>query len=252
MRSAFRIIALSLIILLTLSAAGSFAQAPAKKKKPRTLRESARKSMHSRDSLFQALNKSDTSMNNLLQKFSQYTSSFNQINNALAEGLDTSDIGEQVPSVIKRIAKIKQLANTRKSSTLRYLTVLRDNLDHLQDQMDGWQGDLDDINTKLVQNQHDILRFKSDTLLANAIPTDSALRDAFFDRRAELGDLWRKTDSANRTALYKLNLLQNKVATSYTSILDATDVIDSKIRRFAARAMTGEFGPIWTTDNQYN
>ncbi len=142
--------------------------------------------MHARDSLFQALNKSDTSINNLVQKLSQYTTTFNEINNSLAEGLDTADVSEQIPSVIKRLSRIKALANTKKSSTLRYLFVLRDNLDRMQDQLDSWGNDLDDVNTKLVQNQHDLLKFKSDSLLHNAVPSDSALREAFFDKRADV------------------------------------------------------------------
>ena len=162
MRKSSRLATLGLLLLIFFSVSSSFAQTPVKKKKPKTLRENERKSMHSRDSLFQALNKSDTSINSLVQKLSQYTNTFNQINNGLAEGLDTGDVGDEMPAVVKRIAKIRVLANTRKSSTLRYLFVLRDNLDHLQDQLEGWQGDLDDVNTKLVQNQHDILRFKSD------------------------------------------------------------------------------------------
>ena len=52
------------------------------------------------------------------------------------------------------------------------------------------------------------------------MPSDSALREAFFDQRADLGRLWRKTDSANRGDLFKVNLLQNKLATSYTDVLD--------------------------------
>ncbi|HJP61812.1 MAG TPA: mechanosensitive ion channel domain-containing protein, partial [Mucilaginibacter sp.] len=251
MRKSSKIAALCLLLLIGFSIS-SFAQTSIKKAKPHTARESARKSMHSRDSLFQALNKSDTSINNLVQKISQYTTNFNQINNSLAEGLDTSEVSQQIPLVIKRISRIKILANTKKSSTLRYLFVLRDNLDHMQDMLDGWQGDLDDVNSKLVQNQHDLLRFHADSLLRNAVPTDSAVRDAFFDSRADLGQLWKKADSANRSALFKVNLLQNKVAASYTNVLDGNDFIDSKIKKFAIRAVGGEFGPIWVKDKQYN
>jgi len=252
MRRSSKLAALGLLLLILFSAGSSFAQGPVKKKKPKTLRESARKSMHSRDSLYQALNKSDTSINSLVQKISQYTTTFNQIDNTLAEGLDTADESQQMPAFIKRIGRIRTLADTRKSSTLRYLFVLRDNLDHMQDLLEGWQGDLDDVNTKLVQNQHDLLRFRADSLLANAVPTDTALREAFFDRRAELGQLWYKADSANRNCLFKLNLLQNKVSSSVTNVLDVTDLIDSKIKKFAIRAMGGEFGPIWVKDKQYN
>ncbi len=248
----FKIASLALL-LFALFASNSFAQEViVKKKKPKAVRETVRKSMHSRDSLFQALNKSDTSINNLVQKLSQYTTTFNQINNSLSEGLDTAEVSQQIPSVIKRVNRIKILINTKKSSTLRYLFVLRDNLDRLQDELDGWEGDLDDVNTKLVQNQHELLRFHSDSLIRNAAPTDSALREAFFDRRAELGQLWRKTDSANRGDLFKVNLLQNKIATLYTSVVDGTDQIDSKIKKFAIRAMSGEFDYVWIRNNQYN
>ncbi|MBS1532223.1 MAG: mechanosensitive ion channel [Bacteroidetes bacterium] len=250
MRKSSRIAALCLLLVFAFLG-GSFAQTVAKKKKPRTLRESERKSMRSRDSLFQALNKSDTSINSLLQKISQYSTTFNQVNNSLAEGLDTGDVSQQLPLIVKRISRIKTLANNKKSSTLRYLFVLNTSLDKMQDQLSNWQSDLDDVNTKLVQNQHDLLRFKSDSVLRNAVPTDSALREAFFDSRAELGQLWHRTDSLNRSALFKINLLQNKLATSYTNVLDESDQIDSKIKKFAIRAMAGEFGPIWVKDHQY-
>jgi potassium-dependent mechanosensitive channel len=251
MNKIFKVAVLSLLAITFLSY-DTTAYAQAKKKKPKTARDSERKSIRSRDSLFQALNKNDTSINNLVEKISQYTTNFNQINNNLAEGLDTGDVSEQLPTVVKRISRIKALANSKKSSTLRYLFVLQDNLDHLQDQLQGWQGDLDDVNTKLVQNQHDLLLFRSDSLLANAVPSDSVLRESFFDRRADLGQLWHTVDSINRNDLIKVNLLQNKVAASYTNVIDASDFIDSKIRKFAVRAVGGEFGFIWEGDHQYN
>jgi potassium efflux system protein len=248
----FKIITLSLLILFAFSIDSTFAQTAAKKKKPTTDRESARKSMRRRDSLFQVLNKNDTSAATMFQHLQQYTTSFNQINNGLAEGLDTTDESEQLPLVQRRLNRIRTLANTKKSSTLRYLFVLRDNLDHLQDMMSGWQDDLDDVNTKLVQNQHDILKFRTDTALANAMPSDTALREAFFDKRADLGALWKTTDSANRSDLFKVNLLQNKISTAYSNVLDGTDQIDSKIRKFAIRALSGEFDYIWVPDHTYN
>lgn len=228
--------------MTTLGSHSGFAQE--KKKKPKSLGDSARKSMHTRDSVFQSISKSDTSINSLLQRVQQYTTTFNQINNSLAEGLDTSEVSEQLPIVFKRINKIQSLANTKKSGTLRYLFVLRDYIDHLQDQMSGWQSDLDDVNAKLIQNQHDILRFTKDSLL-KIVPTDSALKVTFFAKRAVLKALWRKTDSVNRSNLFKVNLLQNQVTTAYANVVDADDHIDSKIRRFAIRAEDGEFGYLW-------
>ncbi|HVV55751.1 MAG TPA: mechanosensitive ion channel domain-containing protein, partial [Mucilaginibacter sp.] len=138
-----------------------------------------------------------------------------------------------------------------KSSTLRYLSVLRDNLDHMQGEMDGWQSDLENINARLVQNQHDIIRFSTDNSL-NEVPDNEELRMAYFEQGAKVRALWMKTDSANRKALFKLNLLQNKVANTYTTVLDESDQIDSKIKIFAIRAESGEFDYIWKKNNQYS
>ena len=244
----FKIIVLSILVVITFSVDNSFAQD--KKKKPKNLRESARKLKHSRDSLLQTLSKTDTSVNSLIQRVEQYKTTFNQINNSLAEGLDTADESQQLPIVVKRIEKIQSVVNTKKSSTLRYLFVLRDNLDRIQDNLEGWQSDLDDVNTKLVQNQHDILKFTTDSLL-KIIPTDSLLKYTYLAQLKAVKGLWHKTDSANRNNLYKVNLLQNKVTTAYSNILDATDQIDTKIKRFALRAESGEFGYIWENNTQY-
>jgi potassium efflux system protein len=242
MRKIAKVFLLITVVLTTLGVHNTFAQE--KKKKPKSLRDSARKSMHKRDSVLQTLSKADTSVNTLLQRVAQYTTTFNQINNSLAEGLDTAEVSEQLPIVVKRISKIQSLTNTKKSGTLRYLFVLRDNIDHLQDQMSDWQSDLDDVNAKLIQNQHDILQFTKDSLL-KIVPTDSALRVNFFAQRAAVKALWRKTDSTNRSNLFKINLLQNRVTTAFANVLDADDQIDSKIKKFTIHAEGGEFGYLW-------
>src|ERR1700744_1875279 len=109
MRSLLKLL---LFAVLTLSFS-----AHAQSKKPKSVRESERKARRSRDSVFQTLNKADTSINSLLQRTEQYISSFNQINNSLAQGLDTSDVSQQMASVSKRLDKIQTQINTKKSST---------------------------------------------------------------------------------------------------------------------------------------
>ncbi len=221
-----------------------------KKKKPKSLRENARKSMHTRDSVFLALSRSDTSGATLLQHLQQYTTTYNQINNTLSEGLDTTDESLQLPTVNKRLSRIRTLANTRKSSTLRYLFVLRDNLDHLQDLLNGWQASLDSVNAKLISNQKEILRFQSDSLL-KILPGDSTIRAAFLNKKGDVLKLWKKTDSANRKNLFKVNLIQNQISTAFTDMTDESDQIDSKIKRFAIRALGGEFDYIWKRNDQF-
>ncbi|TSJ40698.1 mechanosensitive ion channel [Mucilaginibacter corticis] len=218
----------------------------------KTLRKKERKAVHTRDSIYRTFNQSDTSINNLLQRLETYTATFKQTNNNLAAGLDTADISQRLPSTIRRINKIKDQANTHKASTLRYLFVLRDNLDHLQGVVKGWQTNLDAIDDKLVQNQSDIVKFPKDSLLLKTIPTDSVLRSTFFSERLIAFNLYLKTDSANRKNLFKINILQNRVATAYANILDESDQIDDKVSKFASRAFDGEFGYIWEIDKSYN
>jgi potassium efflux system protein len=214
-------------------------------------RERQRKEMQSRNMLLRALDKSDTSISSLLQRIEQYSTVYNQINNSLSQGLDTTDLSQQLPAVIKRIDKIDSLTNTHKSSTLRYMFVLNDNLDHIQDKLDGWQSDLSDISTKLIQNQNDLLKLPKDTLL-KTVPSDSLVRKTFFKQRKAVWMMWRKADSINRRALLKVSLLQDEIAISYNKALDESDHINSKIKSFAIKAISGESGYIWNTDVQYN
>lgn len=245
-----KLISLLTLLVAVFSPFNGFAQA--KNKKPViTKRESERKAMHSRDSLLHTLNKSDTSINSLLQRVEQYTTSFNQISNNLADGLDTVDISEQLPPIIKRVNKISGVAKTHKSSSLRYLAVLRDNLDKIQAILDGWQSDLQDVNTKLVENQKDLLKFTKDSVL-KTVPSDSLVRRTFFAQLKSARHLWRNLDSINRRALLKVNLLQDKIAVSYTQTLDENDQIDTKIKGFAMKAMSGETGYIWEDNPQYD
>ncbi|SHM08877.1 mechanosensitive ion channel family protein [Mucilaginibacter sp. OK098] len=250
MRKIIKLTPIIIFLLLAFSSYSGFAQD--KKKKPEaTKRETERSKMHLRDSLLRSFNRSDTSVNSLLQRIEQYTTTFNQINNNLAEGIDTAEISQGFPPALKRINKIDSLTNTHKSSTLRYLFVLRDNLDHLQGQLEGWQSDLEDAGTKLVQNQRELIKFAKDTSL-KIIPADSIIRETFFAQRKGVRQLFRKTDSVNRANLLRVNLLQDKIAVAYTKTLDESDHIDAKIKRFALKAIDGESDYIWNTGLQYN
>ncbi len=250
MRRIIKFTPLIVLLVAVFSSFNGFSQA--KPKKPVvTKRESERKAMRSRDSLLHTLNKSDTSINSLLQRVEQYATSFNQISNNLADGLDTVDISQKLPPIVKRLNKISSVAKTHKSSSLRYLSVLRDNLDKIQDMLDGWQSDLQDVNTKLVENQRDLLKFTKDSVL-KTVPSDSLVKRTFFAQLQSTRHLWRNLDSINRRALLKVNLLQDKIAVSYTQALDEDDQIDGKIKGFAMKAMSGETGYIWEDDPQYD
>lgn len=240
---------LLLFLIVVLNNVPAFSQVTNKKKEG-SRREIERRKMHLRDSALRSINRGDTSMNGLLQRVEQYAANFNQINNNLSDGLDTIEISQELKPVIRRIDKIGKLTNTHKSSTLRYLFVLNDNIDRIQDNLDGWQSDLADISAKLIQNQTDLLKFTKDTLL-RIVPSDSVVRKTFFAQRRAVRALWSKTDSLNRSDLLKLNLLQDKVAISYTKTLDESDQIDARIKNFAMKAISGESDYIWNTGIDY-
>ncbi|HAL81531.1 MAG TPA: hypothetical protein DCO83_04255 [Mucilaginibacter sp.] len=242
-----RLIVLAIVICCSLNVLAETKN----KKMLLTKRETARRAMESRNALLRSLNKSDTSINSLLQRVEQYTTSFNQISNNLADGLDTADISQQLPSVIKRIDKINIVTKTHKSSTLRYLAVLRDNLDNIEGKLDDWQTELEGVNTKLAQNQTDLLKFHNAPLL-KTVPSDSVVRKTFFTQLKVVKLLWHNTDSTNRSDLLKVNLLQDKIAVAYTKTLDESEQIDSKIKGFAKKAISGESGYIWDAAPQYD
>jgi len=236
--------------VLSLAVTNGYGQSQNKKEVTKK-RAQARLAMRKRDSSMRSLNRSDTSVNSLLQRIEQYTTTFNQIKNNLSKGLDTFEISRELPPVIRRIDRISNVSQSNKSGTLRYLFVLRDNLDRAQDDLEGWQSDLEDINATLIQNEHDLLKFSKDTLLKGS-PSDSLLRNAFFIHRRDIGRLWRAIDSVNRRDLLKINFLQDKVSVAYTKTLDETDQIDSKIKDFAVKSISGESDYIWQPDPQYN
>lgn len=246
----FKTLPLFVFLVSLLSFNTTFAQS-SNSKSERAKREHERKVMHLRDSMLRAINKSDTSVSSLLQRIEQYSATYNQINNNLSEGLDTVDISQQLTPVMRRIDKIGTLSNDRKSSTLRYLFVLNDNLDHIHSELKEWQSDLSDISSKLIENQNDLMTFPKDSSL-RANPSDSTLRATFFAQRKATWKVWRKADSANRNALMKVSLLQDKISVSDTKTLDEIDHIDSKIRNFAIKAIAGESSYIWHPDAQYN
>jgi potassium efflux system protein len=106
-----------LLLLTTAFASRGFSQTKPQKEALKK-REQVRRAMHARDSVMRSLSKSDTSINSLLQRIEQYNTSFDQIDNSLDNGIDTVDIGEQMPDVIRRLDKINSAAKTHKSSTI--------------------------------------------------------------------------------------------------------------------------------------
>jgi potassium efflux system protein len=239
----FRVAALSLLFITLLGSVDSFAQI--KRRKTHSVRDSLRASILSRDSMMRALKRSDTSVNNLLQKVEYYTSAFNQIKSNLSKKLDTADISTKLPSFEKRVTLIKSLIDNDKSSTLRYLYTIRDVLTRSDDQLDLWQDQLADINSKLVQNQNDLDAISRDSVL-KILPADSSLATTYLIQKIAIDSKYHRLDTTNKKVMVKIGLLQNRTSAVYISILDLKDQIDTKIRDFSIRAMSQEYNNIWS------
>lgn len=235
-------ITLPLLFITTLFTAVGFAQT-----KKKSVRDSLRLSILRRDSLMRTFKKSDTSINNLLQKIEYYTSSFNQIKTSLSRNIDTVDISKQLPSFERRVGLIKTLIDNDRSSTLRYLYAIRDILTRSDDQLDVYQDRLAAINSKLVQNQNELSSMNKDSSL-KIIPADSNLRTSFLIQKIAIESKYKRLDSNNKKLLLKVGLMQNRISAAYISLLDLKDQIDIKIRAFGMKALSDENNPIWVFD----
>ncbi|MEO3404842.1 mechanosensitive ion channel domain-containing protein [Mucilaginibacter sp. CAU 1740] len=245
MNKIFRVAAFSVLFFSMLLSIDSSAQT--KKKKTHSVRDSLRAAILARDSVMRSLKRSDTSVNNLLQKVEYYTSAFNQIKANLSKKLDTVDISTKLPQYEKRITLIKSLIDNDKSSTLRYLYTIRDILTRSDDQLDIWQEQLADINTKLVQNQNDLDAISKDSVL-KILPADSSLATTYLIQKIAIDSKYHRLDTTNKKVTVKVGLLQNRVSAVYISVLDMKDQIDSKIRDFSERAISQEYNNIWAME----
>ncbi|WP_374951012.1 mechanosensitive ion channel family protein, partial [Mucilaginibacter sp.] len=237
-------IAFPLLVILTLFSTGASAQV---NKRKISVRDSLRMTILRRDSMMRSFKKSDTSINNLLQKIEYYTSSFNQIKTSLSRNIDTADISAQLPSFERRIGLIKTLIDNDRSSTLRYLYAIRDILTRSDDQLDLYQERLATINSKLVQNQNELSSMDKDSAL-KIVPADSSLLTTFLIQKIAIDSKHKRLDTTNKKLLLKIGLLQNRISAVYISLLDLKDQIDIKIRQFSIQALSTENNPIWVFD----
>lgn len=247
----FNLRKLAFVTLLLIAGTSAVFAQTTKHKRPRSKRDSLKQSMLLRDSLLHNFKRSDTSINSLLQRVEYYTTAFNEIGNTLSQNLDTAQISQQLPQVEKRISLIRGLADTHESSTLRYLYVLRDFLTHNEDALDDWQDDLNALNSKMIQTQQELYKFKTDSAM-NVVPADSALQKIFFAQRQVVEAKWRKLDSISRKTLLKVGLMQDRVAAAYINILDEEDQINAKIKNFGLQALTDRDNYIWAMKPGYN
>ncbi|MDN3580106.1 mechanosensitive ion channel family protein [Mucilaginibacter flavus] len=228
-------------LFLLLPPQNSFAQTK-KKKGHHTLRDSLREKVLQRDSVIRSFKHSDGSVNVLLGKIEDYTSTYVETNSDLARGFDTLDISQQLPTLEKRMALMRKAIDN--STTMGFLVSIRGMVDHLKDQLNSWEDQLTAYNNQLDKIHSDIADFKKDTVLRTA-PADSSLRLKSFIQVQSLERKWKSLDDSTEKAIIKIGLLENRVSSLTILLIDVDDRIDLKIHDFTLKAMDNEYGYIW-------
>jgi potassium efflux system protein len=242
MRGTFKLPGIFLFfVLLTAVNQNSWAQAK-KNTAHHTLRDSLRAQVMRRDSMIRSFKHTKGSLNLLLGKIEDYTTSYVETNADLARGFDTLEISERLPTLEKRMVSMRTIINN--SSTLSNLVTIRGMIDHFKDQLDDWEKQLTLYNTQLDKIRSDIANFKADTALHTA-PADSSLREKCFTQVQALENKWQKLDSCTEKSIIRIGLLENRVSSLSISMIDVDDKIDLKIHEFTVKALTNEYGFIW-------
>jgi len=218
-----------------------------KKKAHRSVRDSLREKVIERDSMIRSFRNSKSSLNLLLGKIEDYSTTYTETNSDLSKGFDTLDISENLPTLERRMANMRTIINN--STTLGNLVTIRGMIDHLKDQLDNWEEQLTIYNTQLDKIRNDIAAFKADTALHTA-PADSSLREKAFMQVQALETKWQKLDSCTEKSVIRIGLLENRVSTLSIFMIDVDDRIDLKIHEFTIKAMTNEYGFIWDIHNK--
>jgi potassium efflux system protein len=189
--------------------------------------------------------KADTSVNTFIGKVEHYTNSFNQMNEALSKGFDTTAIHNELPKIqtIINAIKIGTPVNDR-SNTLRALYTIRDILTRQEDKLGVWQKTLAGYNESLVQIQDGLSQVKNDESL-KYVPADSVLKKEYSDQILVLNYKWNKVDSVNKQAAQRIGLLQSRVVENYITVTAYKDSINAELRNFLTRAFSKEYPYLW-------
>lgn len=240
----FKISSVVLLALFLMGVANDCCAQHKKAKSHLSVRDSLRHTVLKRDSLMRSFKHNDHSLNILLEKIEYYNSSFAQDFSNFSQGFDTLEISEKLPSIEKRMTVMGNLIRNDHSNTLGYLFTIRDLISHFKDDLDTWQQELADDNTKIDKILSDAVEFKKDTV-AHTLPTDSSLRIKYIPQILLIQQKWSTLDSAAKKSLIKIGLLQNQVTSQSLMLLDINDNIDQKIQNFANKSLTNEYGYVW-------
>ncbi len=188
---------------------------------------------------------SDTSVAIIITRLETYTLMLNQVMSTLRRGLDTAEISESIP-LIDSSMKVVQKDMTAIGSTnnVHDLYTNRVLLVQLERKLDSWQDVLFKFHDRLVNITDTLQLLRKDTSMRN-IPSEDELRGIYVGQMAALIQKWRQVDSANKTNLLHLGLLQNKVAKRYIDVTNLLEDMDYQLTRFSQRMFNKDFSYLW-------
>jgi len=188
---------------------------------------------------------SDTSVAIIITRLETYTLMLNQVMSTLRRGLDTVEISESIPVIDSSMLVVKQdMTAIGSTNNVHDLYTNRVLLVQLQRKLDSWQDVLFKFHDRLVNITDTLQQLRQDTTMRN-IPAEDELRDIYVGQMASLIQKWRQVDSANKTNLLHLGLLQNKVAKRYIDVTNLLEDMDFQLTRFSQRMFNKDFSYLW-------
>lgn len=188
---------------------------------------------------------SDTSVAIIITRLETYTLMLNQVMSTLRRGLDTAEISESIPLIDSAMRVVKKdMTGFGSTNNVHDLYTNRVLLVQLERKLDSWQDVLFKFHDRLVNVTDTLQLLRKDTSMRN-IPAEDELRDIYVGQMAALIQKWRQVDSANKTNLLHLGLLQNKVAKRYIDVTNLLEDMDYQLSRFSQRMFNKDFSYLW-------
>ena len=189
--------------------------------------------------------KADTSTAYLVSRIEDYTLKLNKVNSSLKRGFDTTVISEKMDDFDNNIRLIEEFVYAKVGvSNHRSLSLSKILLTQMEKQLKQWQESLFKYSELLVSNNDLINGIKADSMLKK-MPGDSTLRSQFYQQILVLSKKWIHADTVNKTNLYRIAYLQNRVSVNFLKVGDMLDNVDMRMRNFTQGLFIAEYEYLW-------
>ena len=193
------------------------------------------------DSLKQFRQPSDTSTTNINSRIENYTQKLNKANAVLKRGFDTLQISRQLSEFENSLSLIEVFVESRVGvSNQRSLSLSKIMLTQMERRLKQWQETLQRYSDQLMANNQLINTIRSDSLL-KSLPSDSVLRMQYYSQIKIISAKWVEADTVNKSKLYNITLLQNRVSMSYLTVVDLLDEVKARMLNYSQKIFEPEF-----------